>query len=178
MTMTKTTPILSQPAFAAATQYAKLRRGITSTVLSTMLTALLAFASPSTMATTSAHGKPLHATPIKFPQGAISTVVDGILPSKKQETWYQFAAQKGQYAIVNISGKPGIKEVANVGVLSFPSGAQDGTKGGVVYQGCLPETGTYHLRIARNLMATNGGMAGYRAEVIILPPAASEALCS
>jgi len=41
----------------------------------------------------------------------------------------------------------------------------------------LPETGTYKLRIARNLMATQGGKAGYQAEVIILPTYASQDLC-
>ena len=67
--------------------------------------------------------------------------------------------------------------MANVGVLHLPSGAQDGTKGGIVYQGCLPETGTYKLRMARNLMATHGGKAGYHTEIVILPRSASSELC-
>lgn len=144
-------------------------------ILTRMMAVLLTSASP--LAVAESQPIPSNATVINFSKGTVSKVVDGILPSKKQETWYQFQANKGQYAIVNISGKPGINEVANVGVLFYPSGAQDGTKGGVVYQGCLPENGNYHLRIARNLMATHGGMAGYRAEIIILPTYASEALC-
>lgn len=153
----------------------KVVKTIRTYLTATSLAIMLVTFSPLTMA--QEQSVPTNATKIKFPKGTVSSVVDGILPSKKQETWYQFDATKGQYAIINISGKTGIIEVANVGVLTFPSGAQDGTKGGVIYQGCLPENGTYHLRIARNLMATHGGMAGYQAEVIILPTYASEALC-
>ncbi|MDO5769548.1 MAG: hypothetical protein Q4P13_08590 [Psychrobacter sp.] len=117
------------------------------------------------------------ATPIHLDKGAVSTIIEGTLAPKQTDHWYQFKASKGQYAVINILPKPGTPETANVGVLEFPSGAQDGTKGGIIYQGCLPETGTYQLRLARNLMATHGGTAGYRAEVIILPTYASESLC-
>ena len=116
-------------------------------------------------------------TPIILDKGAVSTIVEGALAPKQTEHWYQFKASKGQYTVINILPKPGTSETANVGVLKFPSGAQDGTKGGIIYQGCLPETGTYQLRLARNLMATHGGTAGYRAEVIILPTYASTNLC-
>ena len=117
------------------------------------------------------------ATPIVLDKGAVSTIVEGALAPKQTEHWYQFKASRGQYTVINILPKPGTSETANVGVLKFPSGAQDGTKGGIIYQGCLPETGTYQLRLARNLMATHGGKAGYRAEVIILPTYSSESLC-
>ncbi|MGO2672349.1 MAG: hypothetical protein ACTIIO_07225, partial [Psychrobacter celer] len=82
-----------------------------------------------------------------------------------------------QYAIINIAPLAGTPETANVGVLYMPNGKYDGTKGGVIYQGCLPATGEYRLRIARNLMATHGKTAGYKAEVMILPKYASKALC-
>ncbi|WP_240365745.1 hypothetical protein [Psychrobacter sp. KH172YL61] len=59
----------------------------------------------------------------------------------------------------------------------MPDGTQDGTKGGIIYQGCLPKTGKYRLRIARNLMATHGKTAGYKVEVMILPKVASQSLC-
>lgn len=122
-------------------------------------------------------GTEKHPTPINFTKGHISTAVEGILPAKATDQWYQFSASKGQYAVINISAKSGSTETANVGVLQFPSGGQDGTKGGIIYQGCLPETGTYKLRMARNLMATNGGKAGYHTEVMILPRSASSELC-
>jgi hypothetical protein len=59
----------------------------------------------------------------------------------------------------------------------MPNGTQDGTKGGIIYQGCLPTTGDYRLRIARNLMATQGKTAGYKIETMILPKYASQSLC-
>ncbi|WP_230658792.1 hypothetical protein [Psychrobacter sp. I-STPA10] len=120
-----------------------------------------------------------NATPISFATGNITHVITDKLARNQDEHWYQFNAQQGQYAIINISHSQaqGITETANVGVLYFPNGEQDGTKGGIIYQGCLPESGKYHLRIARNLMATHGGVAGYRVEMVILPRYASRTLC-
>lgn len=122
-------------------------------------------------------GTETHPTPIHFTKGHVSTDVEGALPANATDHWYQFNASKGQYTVININAKSGISEMANVGVLHLPSGAQDGTKGGIVYQGCLPETGTYKLRMARNLMATHGGKAGYHTEIVILPRSASSELC-
>lgn len=117
------------------------------------------------------------ATPIKFAKGKVSTTITGKLSPKKNEHWYQFEANSHQYTLINISALAGTPETANVGVLHMPNGEQDGTKGGIIYQGCLPADGTYRLRIARNLMATQGKTAGYRAEIIVLPKYASESLC-
>ena len=79
--------------------------------------------------------------------------------------------------MINISPLAGTPETADVGVLHMPNGTQEGTKGGIIYQGCLPKTGNYRLRIARNLMATQGKIAGHKVELIILPAYASESLC-
>ena len=116
-------------------------------------------------------------TPIHFAKGAISSTVTGKLRPNENERWYRFDANSGQYAIINIAPLAGTPETANVGVLHMPNGTQDGTKGGIIYQGCLPATGKYRLRIARNLMATQGKTAGYKVEVMILPKYASESLC-
>ena len=116
-------------------------------------------------------------TPIQFTKGAISSTVTGKLKPNENERWYRFDASSWQYAIINIAPLAGTPETANVGMLHMPNGTQDGTKGGIVYQGCLPATGEYRLRIARNLMATQGKMAGYKVEVMILPKYASESLC-
>lgn len=116
-------------------------------------------------------------TPIHFASGQVSARIGGELSPKENEHWYQFDATSWQYALINISPRAGTPETANVGVLHLPNGSQDGTKGGIIYQGCLPATGTYRLRIARNLMATQGRTAGYNIEVIILPKYASESLC-
>lgn len=116
-------------------------------------------------------------TPIQINKGQISTTLTGKLMPNQNEHWYQFDAMSWQYALINITSLAGTAETANVGVLHMPNGAQDGGKGGIVYQGCLPQTGKYKLRIARNLMATQGKTAGYKVEVIILPKYASESLC-
>lgn len=116
-------------------------------------------------------------SPIHFAKGAISSTVTGKLKPNENERWYRFDASSRQYAIINIAPLAGTPETANVGVLHMPNGTQDGTKGGIIYQGCLPATGEYRLRIARNLMATQGKTAGYKVEVMILPQHASESLC-
>lgn len=114
---------------------------------------------------------------LHFAKGAITSVVTGKLNAHENERWYRFDAASQQYAVINISPLTGTPETANVGVLHMPNGTQDGTKGGIIYQGCLPTTGEYRLRIARNLMATHGKTAGYKVEVMILPKYASESLC-
>ena len=116
-------------------------------------------------------------TPIQFTKGAISSTVTGKLKPNENERWYRFDASSWQYAIINIAPLAGTPETANVGVLHMPNGTQEGTKGGIIYQGCLPTTGEYRLRIARNLMSTQGKTAGYKVEVMILPKYASESLC-
>ena len=116
-------------------------------------------------------------SPIHFSNGTITSTVTGKLKPNENERWYRFDANSGQYAIINIAPLAGTPETANVGVLHMPNGTQDGTKGGIIYQGCLPATGEYRLRIARNLMAIPGKTAGYKVEVMILPKYASESLC-
>ena len=116
-------------------------------------------------------------SPIHFSNGTITSTVTGKLKPNENERWYRFDASSRQYAIINIAPLAGTPETANVGVLHMPNGTQDGTKGGIIYQGCLPATGKYRLRIARNLMATHGKTAGYKVEVMILPKYASESLC-
>lgn len=115
--------------------------------------------------------------PIQFAKGAISSTTTGKLSPGEDERWYRFQADKSQYAAINILPLSGTSETANVGILHLPNGTQEGTKGGIIYQGCLPATGNYRLRIARNLMATQGKTAGYKIESMILPKYASESLC-
>ncbi len=116
-------------------------------------------------------------TPIRIAKGQVSTTITGTLSPKQNDRWYQFSAASWQYVIINIAPLAGTSETANVGELQMPNGTQEGNKGGIIYQGCLPATGKYRLRIARNLMATQGKTAGYTVEVVILPKYASEDLC-
>ena len=155
-----------------STDYQK--TSLTSSVIRVLLlsTALISFS--ATSATELAKNPDI---PIKFAQGAISSTVTGKLSPNEDERWYRFDATSWQYAVINIAPLTGTPETANVGVLHMPNGTQDGSKGGIVYQGCLPATGEYRLRIARNLMATEGKTTGYRVEIIILPTYASKSLC-
>lgn len=115
--------------------------------------------------------------PIHFAKGAISSTTTGKLSAGEDERWYRFQAEKSQYAVINILPLAGTSETSNVGILHLPNGTQEGTKGGIIYQGCLPVNGEYRLRIARNLMATQGKTAGYKIESMILPKYASASLC-
>ena len=145
---------------------------LTSKVLPALLLsgALIGFTAHSAIANSSD-------IPVRFAKGQITSTITGKLKPNADERWYRFNASSEQYAVINISPLSGTAETANVGVLHMPSGRQDGTKGGIIYQGCLQETGEYRLRIARNLMATQGKIAGYTVEVMILPKYASKALC-
>ena len=145
---------------------------LTARVLKTLLLSatLIGVSAHSALATNSD-------TPIHFAKGALSSTLTGQLKPNENEHWYRFNASRWQYAIINIAPLAGTPETANAGVLHMPNGTQDGTKGGIIYQGCLPATGMYRLRIARNLMATQGRTAGYSVEVIVLPKYASESLC-
>lgn len=138
--------------------------------------ALLLSTALVSMATNSATAKSSDTT-IHFAKGAVSSTTTGKLASSEKEHWYRFQAEDGQYAVVNIAPLAGTPETANVGVLYMPNGTYDGSKGGIVYQDCLPGTGEYRLRVARNLMATHSKTAGYKVEVVILPKYASKSLC-
>lgn len=144
-----------------------------------LLPHLCALAMLSILTTSSTNAMTNHHTdtPIHFAKGQVSTVIKGKLTPKQNEQWYRFSAARGQYTVINIAPLAGTTETANVGVLHMPNGTQDGTKGGIIYQGCMPVSGNYRLQIARNLMATEGKTAGYTAEVIILPTYASQTLC-
>ena len=139
-------------------------------------TALISFTINSSIAVAKSSDTPIH-----FAKGALTSTITGKLKPNENEHWYKFNASSWQYAVINIAplaGKgSGTSETANVGVLHMPNGSQDGTKGGIIYQGCLPATGEYRLRVARNLMATQSKTAGYTVEIMILPKYASESLC-
>lgn len=113
-------------------------------------------------------------TPLSFAKHSTSLTVSGVLMPKQTAKTYSFLAKKGQYMQVELFPKAKIAEFATVGEVTTPSGMMQGDKGGVIYQGCLPETGKYRLRVARNLMATHGGKAGYVAKIVILPVNKSE----
>lgn len=109
---------------------------------------------------------PPAAKEIRFEPGSICTRVKGKLAKGQIETLYKLEAREGQHMIVNIAPGGGT-ETANACVVIAPSGEQDGNKGGIVYDHVLTETGEYTVRVGRNLMATEGGVAGYTLEIVI-----------
>lgn len=115
--------------------------------------------------------------PIEFGKGQIAATYTGKLAPRQTEQRYHLYAKRGQYMTMTLAPRPDTPEFANVGEVIAPDGRHDGGKGTRIYQGCLPVTGRYTLRVARNLMATHGGEAGYRLAVKILPLTDSRAYC-
>jgi hypothetical protein len=109
------------------------------------------------------------ATPLRihFAPGSICARIPGRIPPKQVDTYFVIGAKKGQRMTVNLAPGPRSMELANVGTVRKPSGAEEGTKGGIIYDEDLTETGHYRIRVARSLMATHGGRAGFVLEVVI-----------
>lgn len=115
--------------------------------------------------------------PIEFDKGQIAATYTGKLAPRQTEQRYHLYAKRGQYMTMTLAPRSDTPEFANVVEVIAPDGSYEGGKGTRIYQGCLPTTGRYQLRIARNLMVTHGGVAGYRMTVKILPPTDSRAYC-
>lgn len=115
--------------------------------------------------------------PIEFGKGQIAATYTGKLAPRQTEQRYHLDARRGQYMTMTLAARSDTPEFANVGEVIAPDGRHEGGKGTRIYQGCLPVTGRYTLRVARNLMATHGGEAGYRMAVKILPLTDSRAYC-
>ena len=124
---------------------------------------------------------PLNATPVQtvihFGKNQTSKMWVGQLSPKQDSLLYQFDASKNKYTTLVLIPRRGYAEFANVGVIISTTGNVDGGKGGTVYQGCLPQSGNYTIRIARNLMASNGAAAGFVAKLTILPVGKSQQKC-
>jgi hypothetical protein len=104
---------------------------------------------------------------IRFEKGAICARVRGQLAAGQDAVNYGLQAREGQRLIVNLAPAGEGIEFANSATVTAPSGAQEGGKGGVIYDGKLAESGEYKIRVGRNLMATQGGKAGFVLEVVI-----------
>ena len=104
---------------------------------------------------------------ISFEKGAICTRVRGQLAAGQDAVSYSLQAREGQHMIVNLAPWGTGTEFANSGTVTFPSGKQDGGKGGIIYDARLTESGEYKIRVGRNLMATQGGKASFVLEIVI-----------
>jgi hypothetical protein len=104
---------------------------------------------------------------IHFALGSICARIPGQIPPKQVDTYFVIGAKKGQHLTVNLAPGPRSMEFANSGTVRKPSGQEEGTKGGIVYDEDLTETGDYRIRVGRSLMATHGGRAAFVLEIVI-----------
>lgn len=85
---------------------------------------------------------------IRFKPGATVARVRGSLKGVGDEALFVLRARSGQHMRVNISGAGPTR-----GVVTFPSGKQDGQPGGIIFDDQLTETGDYSIRVTESSMA-------------------------
>ena len=87
-------------------------------------------------------------TRVYFDRGATRATVRGYLNGIHDEANFVLRAKAGQHMRVNIRGRG-----ATRGMVTFPSGQGDGQPGGVIFDGILPDTGDYGIRVTESSMA-------------------------
>ena len=87
-------------------------------------------------------------TRVYFARGATRATVRGYLRGIRDEANFVLRAKAGQHMRVEIRGRG-----ATRGVVTFPSGQADGQPGGVIFDGILPDTGDYGIRVTESSMA-------------------------
>jgi len=87
-------------------------------------------------------------TRVYFARGATRATVRGYLRGTRDEANFVLRAKAGQHMRVEIRGRG-----ATRGMVTFPSGQGDGGPGGVVFDGLLPATGDYGIRVTESSMA-------------------------
>ena len=87
-------------------------------------------------------------TRVYFARGATRTTVRGYLRGARDEANFVLRARAGQHMRVEIRGRG-----ATRGMVTFPSGQGDGQPGGVIFDGILPDTGDYGIRVTESSMA-------------------------
>ncbi len=87
-------------------------------------------------------------TRVHFARGATRATVRGYLRGARDEANFVLRANAGQHMRVEIRGRG-----ATRGMVTFPSGQGDGQPGGVIFDGVLPDTGDYGIRVTESMMA-------------------------
>jgi hypothetical protein len=85
---------------------------------------------------------------VYFARGATQARVKGYLRGIRDEAVFVLRAQAGQHMRVEIQARG-----ATRGMVIFPNGQQDGAPGGVFFDGSLPVTGDYRIRVTESSMA-------------------------
>jgi len=110
------------------------------TVVYCSLVAVVAFAAAGIVASAQ--------TRIYFARGATRATARGYLRGVGEEVNFVLRAKAGQHMRVEIRGRG-----ATRGTVTFPSGGGEGGPGGVVFDGALPDTGDYRIRVTESSMA-------------------------
>src|SRR5712664_4410138 len=84
-------------------------------------------------------------TRVYFACGATRATARGYLRGIRDEANFVLRARAGQHMRVEIRGRG-----ATRGMVTFPSGQGDGGPGGVVFDGLLPATGDYGIRVTES----------------------------
>ena len=87
-------------------------------------------------------------TRVYFARGATRATARGYLRGIRDEANFVLRAKAGQHMRVEIRGRG-----ATRGMVTFPSGQGDGQPGGVIFDGVLPDTGDYRIRVTESSMA-------------------------
>ena len=87
-------------------------------------------------------------TRIYFGRGATRATARGYLRGIHDEANFVLRARAGQHMRVDIRGRGPTR-----GMVSFPSGGGEGSPGGVVFDGTLPDNGDYRIRVTESSMA-------------------------
>ncbi len=87
-------------------------------------------------------------TRVYFARGATRATVRGYLRGARDEANFVLRAKAGQHMRIEIRGRG-----ATRGMVTFPSGQGDGQPGGVIFDGILPDTGDYGIRVTESTMA-------------------------
>ena len=101
---------------------------------------------------------------IYFARGATVARVSGRFRGAGEEVLFVLRARAGQHMRVEIIGRGPTR-----GIITFPSGAEDGAPGGVIFDDDLTETGDYRIRVTENMMA-NARRGSFVLKVEILSP--------
>jgi len=117
-------------------------------------------AKPAKAAATCATGSRACPIRITFAQGAFSAQAHGQLTGVDSELWFVVDARADQSMVTVVEGAG-----ATRGVVTFPNGQTEGQPGGRVFDGLLPVSGEYRIRVTESPMGE--GWSG-RVDVVSL----------
>jgi hypothetical protein len=117
-------------------------------------------AKPAALAATCSTGTRACPIRITFANGAYSAQAHGQLTGIDSELWFVVDARASQSMITVVEGAGPTR-----GVVTFPNGQMDGQPGGRVFDGLLPASGDYRIRVTESPMGE--GWSG-RVDVVTL----------